>query len=103
MTNREAPRTCFGNGFPPFGSAVFEKSRFALYFFRPTASTYPRITRMKRILLRMTERYYASAGSGSPAGERGKRRGTMFSPKFANFSLGRTFIVALEPERTPLH
>src|SRR5882724_1256284 len=35
MTNREAPRTCFGNGFPPFGSAVFEKSRFALYFFRP--------------------------------------------------------------------
>ena len=37
MTNREAPRTCFGNGFPPFGSAVSEKSRFALYFFRPTA------------------------------------------------------------------
>src|SRR6267143_1248064 len=39
MTNRHAPRTCFGSGLPPFGSAVFAKSRLALYFFRPISFT----------------------------------------------------------------
>src|SRR3982751_6618838 len=35
MTNREAPLTLFGNGLPPFGSAVVEKSRFRLYSVSP--------------------------------------------------------------------
>src|SRR5437899_10053767 len=35
MTKRDAPRTAFGNGFSPFGSEVFRKSRFALYSLRP--------------------------------------------------------------------
>src|SRR5436190_23850029 len=37
MTKRDAPRTPFGKGLLPFGSAVFRKSRFALYSASPIA------------------------------------------------------------------
>src|SRR5438105_11033247 len=35
MTKRDAPRTCFGNGLPPFGSDVRAKLRFRLYCVNP--------------------------------------------------------------------
>src|SRR3984893_7432821 len=41
MTKRDAPLTRFGNGLPPFGSAVVPKSRFRFYSGNPTARTYP--------------------------------------------------------------